>query len=269
MNCLEKWALIGRCDDCRGNFAWISGEHGKAGRSHHAAEVADRSAVVNIEDLPGIRARRRKIRARCAWLDQRHLDAERRDLGNRALEETLDTPFGGGLRPIGGLGDRGGNLDDPPTTLVPQMRDRRTGDLYRTEQVRVELPLDLGITDLFRCAEQGLSGVADDDVDPLQFGEGSVDNVAHGCAIRDLQDGDPETVAVFRGKILKRIGPADRRRHAIAALKQKLCQLAPKAAAGACDEPCLRHRIILSLQLTGLPCGQSDEVVATLPTCIS
>jgi hypothetical protein len=152
--------------------------------------------------------------------------------------------------------------------LLPQMGDRRAGDLYGTEQVRVELPLDLGITDLFRCAQQGVAGITDDDVDPLQLGEGAIDNVAHGRTVCDVQDGDPETVAVFRGKILQRVGLADRRRNAVSALKQKLGQLAPEAAAGACDESCFRHRIVLSFALFGFPRGQPDEVVAMSPTCI-
>jgi hypothetical protein len=73
--CRRK-GLIRRRDDRRSDFVRIAGKHGEAGCRRHAAKLPGGGRFKHIQYLPHIRARRGKIRARCASLDQRHLDTE-------------------------------------------------------------------------------------------------------------------------------------------------------------------------------------------------
>jgi hypothetical protein len=63
--------------------------------------------------------------------------------------------------------------------LPPQVRDRRTRNLNRTKQIRIELPFDLRVSDFFGGAEQGIARVAYDDVDTRQLRKRAVDDPTH------------------------------------------------------------------------------------------
>jgi len=110
-----------------------------------------------------------------------------------------------------------------------------------TKQIGVDLALDLRVADLFRCAEQRVAGIADHDVDPLQIGEGSVDNLAHALAVRDVEGRDPKTLAILVREVLESLGLADCGGYPVATMKQQLGQLPSEAAARTRNKPCLRH----------------------------
>ena len=77
-----------------------------------------------------------------------------------------------------------------------QAGGRRTRNLNRTEQIRIERPLDLRVSDFFRRAEQHIARVAYDDVDTLQFRKRAVDDVTHRRAVCDVTvRADPDYVS--------------------------------------------------------------------------
>src|SRR6516225_4881990 len=121
------------------------------------------------------------------------------------------------------------------------------GNLNRAEQVCIKLTLDLCVPDFFGSAEQSIAGVAHDDVDALQFRKRAVDDLTYCRCIRDIKDGEPKTFTVLRSNALESIGLTNRRRDPVAALEEKLGKFPSKPATSTCDEPCFRHRNVLSL----------------------
>ncbi len=54
----------------------------------------------------------------------------------------------------------------------------------------------------------------------------------HPLAVRDIEDGHPETLGVLRRKVLESVGVTNRGGNAVLALEEKLCQLPSKTATG-------------------------------------
>ena len=59
------------------------------------------------------------------------------------------------------------------------------------------------------------------DVDPLQIGEGSADNLAHALAVRDVEDRDPKTLAILAREVLESLGLADCGGYRVTTMKQQ------------------------------------------------
>ncbi|MET4359033.1 uncharacterized protein YuzB (UPF0349 family) [Bradyrhizobium sp. RT9b] len=106
--------------------------------------------------------------------------------------------------------------------MLAQMRDHCPGDRNRADKIRVDLAFDLCVSNLLGGAEQGIAGIADDDVDPLEFGKGFADDVTDSGTVCYIKDADPKTLAVFGGEVVQSVGLANSGGDAISAFEQKL-----------------------------------------------
>ena len=124
---------------------------------------------------------------------------------------------------------------------MAQVRRDRTDQLDRRDHVGVDLAADLLVGEFLGQANQAVAGVGNDDVDPSELGERSVDHGAQLRGVGDVELGAPELIAVAVGQVVESRGTAQRRGDSIAALEQDLGHLAAETAGGAGDEPGLGH----------------------------
>jgi hypothetical protein len=100
------------------------------------------------------------------------------------------------------------------------VRERGAGHLHRADEVGVDLAADLLVADFFGGAEQGVSGVADHDVDASQRGERLVDHPADGGGVGDVQLAPPQPIAVSARQVGQRRGVARGGGHAVTAAEE-------------------------------------------------
>ncbi|SDZ70479.1 hypothetical protein SAMN05518854_11478 [Variovorax sp. YR266] len=110
--------------------------------------------------------------------------------------------------------------------------------MYGAKQVGIDLPLDLSVINFFRRAEQRVSLIADNDVDPLEVGKRLLDDTSNVIGVHDIEDLNPESVAVRFLQVVQSACLANGGGDPVTSLQQNLGELAAEAAAGASDKPC-------------------------------
>src|SRR5215472_18061327 len=68
----------------------------------------------------------------------------------------------------------GGQADNPPAPLDPQMRQCGAYELDRPEEICRELVCDLLVAKFLCCAEESIARIADDHIDSAKLSEGFV-----------------------------------------------------------------------------------------------
>ncbi|HVK46168.1 MAG TPA: hypothetical protein VM429_14845 [Micropruina sp.] len=126
-------------------------------------------------------------------------------------------------------------------TTLPERCDRITGstdrvDVQRTEEVRLQLRPELGVTDLLEEPGVEVPGIIDQDVDPPEPRHGSIDRRLRGSRIGDIQRHGQQVVLLAKccGDLG---GIPSRGDHEAAGLQGGPHQVDPHATGGAGDQP--------------------------------
>src|SRR5208337_4437178 len=161
----------------------------------------------------------------------------------------------------GDLPTIGRDLNDASAPLSAKVRQRGADEVDRPDQVGRDDVFHLLVGELLRCAEQAVTGVADDHVDPSALRERALDNSA---------DRGWEYLGISRDQIGDFAGVADGSYNAVAALKKLIGELATKTAADSSDKPCaLWHSEFSYCWFIGQCTGVAALVVFTSGTTSS
>ena len=96
---------------------------------------------------------------------------------------------------------------------------------------------NLLIRKFFGCAEQAVTGVADDHVDPSPLRERAFNDLVNRRGVGHVEHLCMECIGIMLEQIGDFAGVADGSNHAVAAFEELIGELATKAAADPGDEP--------------------------------
>ncbi len=215
----------------------------EAAAGHHAPHLAGGRAVVGCQcrRADNLRA---EVGPGGARLGERERDAERRHLLRDRFDEALDPPLGGVIQAEGGIGDLaalGRHLQDAAAALRTQVRQRRADDLYRADEVGVDLLPDLVVGQFLGGADQAVCRVVHHHVDAAQVSESLIHHVPYGGGVRHIETRHPKPLAALRLEVIESLDLAQGRGHAVAARQQAFGHQPPEAGRRASDEPSLAH----------------------------
>lgn len=204
--------------------------------------------------LSGLRGRsgrsRRGRRRRRGWtgrggghsgLDDRDLDAERCDLGDQCVRQSLDRVLGRGQQShtgVGGLPVDRGALEDVSGSLGAEYRQCRAEHVEHSEDVGVEHGAGLRVGGFLDGSEESVAGVVGDHVDAAEPRERALHRFPDGLLVTHVCPDEEQAVAVRFGQFVQGSGVAGDRRDGIAALQYLEGQFAADAGRRAGDEPC-------------------------------
>lgn len=179
-----------------------------------------------------------------AGLDHGHVHAERGDLLGQRLGQALDRPLGGVVgadRGVGAYAALARDLQDPAGALGSQHGQDRLGDPDGTEEVRLHLGAQVGLGELLDHAEEAVTGVVDDDVEPPEPLHGPLDGLEGRLPVGDVEGQCQDVVAVAAYERVERGDVTGGRNDSVAAPQRGFRTQAAEAARGAGDEPDLGH----------------------------
>ena len=124
----------------------------------------------------------------------------------------------------------GGDLDDAPAGLGPEVRQYSPDQVGGAGQIGGDDVLDLLVGELFGGAEQSVAGVADDHVDASQVSKAAVDDVVDRRGVGHIEQLGSERVRVAFDEVDDRLGAPNGPDDAVSPLEQLCGELAAEAA---------------------------------------
>src|SRR5271165_4082826 len=199
------------------------------------------SLIVDGHERCDPRATVAEFGARAAWLNDRHADPERCDLLRDGLNKPFNAPLCGVIQRVTRKGDLpavGRDLDDASAALGAKVWQSSTDKVDRPDQVSGHNVFDLAIREFLSRAEQAVTGVADEHVDPSALCERAFDHLANCRWVGHLEHLGVECLWITLDQIGHFGGVADGSYHAVAALEELIGELATEAAANTGNKPC-------------------------------
>ncbi len=173
-------------------------------------------------------------------LDDQHPDAEPVDLLGQRFRPAFERELRRRVRADTGKREsstHAAHLHDRAGAPLTHLRQHRTCQRRRSEEVQMHQVAQLGVGGLLCGADRAAAGVVDQDVDASVSVEHLADGGGDAVGVCDveLQRGDP--VGVGLDEIGHRVGPARRGHHGVACRQRRFSDRATEPRGGAGDEP--------------------------------
>ena len=137
--------------------------------------------VVDGRELCDLCAAVAELSTRATGFDDGHADAEGHDFLRDGLHEPFNAPLRGVIKRVpreGDLAAVGRDLNYASAALSAKVRQRGTDKVNRPDQIGCHEVFDLPVGEFLGRAEQAVTGVADDYVDPSMLRERAFDHCA-------------------------------------------------------------------------------------------
>jgi hypothetical protein len=133
------------------------------------------------------------------------------------------------------------NLPLLATTITSPSDALRCGEVLDepddAEHVHVELLQPLGVRQVLHRPDQPVAGIAHEDVDPAERGDGPTHRAGHRSVVAQLDPDRQERRAVDLREARERVRPPRERDHPVAVLERGDDERVPETARGATDQP--------------------------------
>ena len=108
-------------------------------------------------------------------------------------------------------------------------------------QVRREDPVDLVVAEFLGGTEDSETGVADQNIDAPEIGDGAFDDGPQGGGVAHVEHFDPEQVGVLLAEVGDRARSADRTDDTITSTEQLFGEVTTESTADTGDQPDVQH----------------------------
>src|SRR5260221_8258173 len=212
---------------------------------------SDRRGIVGIVRENGLGGSR-EVRAEAPGLDDRDFDPERPDLFGEHLREALDTPLGRRVRAATDRADassHGRELEDSARSLASHHRDGRLGQVHDAKEIGLKLGAEVLNGRVLDRGKVPIAGVVDQHMEVAEHVNGQLDGRNRRTLIGDIQRDGAHVVAVTLNQIRELLRMAGGGDQLVTGGEDALSDRPPQPPSASCDQPYLRHGILLITKL--------------------